>query len=354
MEESFTAMSTNLKVLWESEKERLTLLQKEHEMELQRTLRAAIESVDNLGHPMVLMSATSFRNLSEAELLLMHEGNRDAGRLRILDSMQQISEFKSAGNKIILITYEWLSWEKHGPSSVQYASMMSAVDKIRELQADPDTRLWVWFDVISIPQAHLNVKALAVNSLYTYAGQSDYLIINAPEDFHRGTHQVANLETLQRRVWTRAEMFFHVAFNGFDCVWTFCDGELRSLSFECWVGIAHVFDAEMTCCRLKHPSGQKCSKETLVQPFLGLYYDLYLKARRGKLKSDLNAIWKHISDNKSSIFPEYFQYSTEDGIIVRELFGPLVQQIEAYVDSLGTIPTVSEDSVGFQTMFYIF
>lgn len=344
MNQSFRQMSNNLKTLWDAEQARLQLLQQEHVMELQRKLHAAMESVHKLGYPMVLMSATTFRNLSEAELALMHEGNRDAGRLKILDTMAQIQDFKDNGNKIIFITYEWLSWQKCGPSSIQYSSMMSAIDKLREMHADPEHKLWVWFDILSIPQTHPTVKALAVYSLYTYAGQSDYHIINAPDDMHQGKHEIADLATVQKRVWTRAEMLFHVAFNGLNCFWSFQGhGSLNALSFDWWTGIAHVFDAEMTCCRLKHPLGQRCDKETLVQPLLGLYYDMYSKARRGSLKSHLTAVWKHISDNKRTIFPEHFEYSTNEGNIIRELFGPLIQQIEDHVDGQSVFKSVLID-----------
>ena len=45
--------------------------------------------------------------------------------------------------------------------------------------------IYGWLDILSIPQQNQSQKALAVNSLYTYARQADAMIIVAPNSQHQ-------------------------------------------------------------------------------------------------------------------------------------------------------------------------
>ena len=42
-------------------------------------------------------------------------------------------------------------------------------------------RLYIWLDILSIPQRNDTLKRLAVNSLYTHARQADALVIVEPD-----------------------------------------------------------------------------------------------------------------------------------------------------------------------------
>ena len=67
------------------------------------------------------------------------------------------------------------------------------------------TGIHVWLDILSITQQKQKLKALAVNSLCTYASQADAMIIVAPDSQHHNQKILANLQTYKCRVWTRAE-----------------------------------------------------------------------------------------------------------------------------------------------------
>ena len=45
--------------------------------------------------------------------------------------------------------------------------------------------LYIWLDLLSIPQRNDTLKRLAVNSLYTHARQADALVIVEPDSEHQ-------------------------------------------------------------------------------------------------------------------------------------------------------------------------
>ena len=57
------------------------------------------------------------------------------------------------------------------------------------------TGIYVWLDILSITQQKQKLKALAVNSLCTYASQADAMIIVAPDSQHHNQKILANLQT---------------------------------------------------------------------------------------------------------------------------------------------------------------
>ena len=46
-------------------------------------------------------------------------------------------------------------------------------------------RLYIWLDILSIPQRNDTLKRLAVNSLYTHARQADALVFVEPDSEHQ-------------------------------------------------------------------------------------------------------------------------------------------------------------------------
>ena len=133
------------------------------------------------------------------------------------------------------------------------------------------TGIYVWLDILSITQQKQKLKALAVNSLCTYASQADAMIIVAPDSQHH-KKILANLQTYKCRVWTRAEQVSFFTKSGASKMFIITEnfGEVP----EGWMAdVAALFEGDMTCCTRKHQGGGPCDKESLVLP------EAMLKAR---------------------------------------------------------------------------
>ena len=60
--------------------------------------------------------------------------------------------------------------------------------------------LYIWLDILGIPQQHRKLMDLAVKSLYTYATQADFVVCVAPTSSHANTKTFANIESHKERV----------------------------------------------------------------------------------------------------------------------------------------------------------
>ena len=116
------------------------------------------------------------------------------------------------------------------------------------------TSIHVWLDILSSTQQKQKLKALAVNSLCTYASQADAMIIVAPDSQHHNQKILANLQTYKCRVWTRAKQV------SFSC--KSCASKMFTMTANfCEVpegptaDVAALLQGEMTCCTRKHHGG---------------------------------------------------------------------------------------------------
>jgi len=318
-------------------------LAKWHALQEQMTeekIDAGLQSLVALGHPMVVISAKNFTQLSFETLGGLHEVMRDSGLLLTLDTIESVIAFKQSGKSLVLFSYQWLSWVRSGPNEVQNNAMINSVINLcKDKQITLDD-VYIWLDILSIPQCHPALKKLAVYSLYVYAGLSDYLLIIAPPSMHEATKTVADHETYKSRVWCRAEQLAHFCKTGMDTMYL-CrseEGFLEPLSKD-WIGtVCRVFDGEMTCCRLLHKREgdgglMRCDRESLVSTLLGLYFEVYTSTANGDGSEAKLEMQKLIAAEKVKIFPSTFPYPTEKGTEHRELFGDMIQRVERVIDA---------------------
>ena len=111
-------------------------------------------------------------------------------------------------------------------------------------------------------------------------------------------------------------------------------GGLRQVTRE-WIGtVVCIFDANLTCCRLKHQNQDSCDRESLVLPLLGLWSQVLSDHRTGKTgTASLHAI---IEPQKDRVFPASYAFEqildgndtsrTEE----HELFGDMIERIERW------------------------
>merc|ERR1712157_442179 len=104
----------------------------------------------------------------------------------------------------------------------------------------------------------------------------------------------------------------------------------------------HVFDGELTCCRLEHKGMEACDRQSLVIPFLGLYGVLSRAAHEATDGNEdaiasVSTFLEEIEKNQEAIFPRTFQRTMwrKNKRVTEEvtLFGDLIDRMRAKVTS---------------------
>ena len=173
-----------------------------------------------------------------------------------------------------------------------------------------------------------------VDSLYVYASAVTALIIIAPDSVHEQTKEEAGLESYKSRVWTRVEQVSHCSAHGIDSMFVEAPGGLQQVTRD-WIGtVVCIFDAALTCCRLKHQNQDSCDRESLVLPLLGLWSQVLSDHRTGKTgTASLHAI---IEPQKDRVFPASYKFEKmlddQETVLIEEveLFGDMIARIERW------------------------
>eukprot|EP00929_Paragymnodinium_shiwhaense_P058791 TRINITY_DN29459_c0_g2_i1.p1 TRINITY_DN29459_c0_g2~~TRINITY_DN29459_c0_g2_i1.p1 ORF type:complete len:1104 (+),score=92.11 TRINITY_DN29459_c0_g2_i1:95-3406(+) len=322
---------------------------------MRQNLKQGYASTSTLQFPMSLIALNCFCDLSLNDVSECYEGARDVGKLLTLDSVGQIHRFKASGRTILFLSYTWLSYESLGPNDVQLKCMQAAARKICTEQGHDPEAFYVWLDVLGIPQAHENCKKLAVDSLYVYASNADYLVAICPSCRHAQTNEDGGIDMYKSRVWCRVEQVAHCCTNGFSRMsYSTSPGELHPID-ENWIqDVLYIFEGEVTCCRLRHPGDRRCDKELLVPTVLAMYRTLSAKIHEGCiLGDDVYSVWEMITNDHDRVFPQTFQYRTAaDDVRTKQLFGKLISWIDGMLSteacSYGMSGTLSLSSRGLK------
>eukprot|EP00930_Biecheleria_cincta_P014885 TRINITY_DN12612_c1_g1_i1.p1 TRINITY_DN12612_c1_g1~~TRINITY_DN12612_c1_g1_i1.p1 ORF type:complete len:712 (-),score=115.65 TRINITY_DN12612_c1_g1_i1:185-2320(-) len=305
-------------------------LEEEREHRLNLQVLEGRDCLRNMAHPMNVISASDFLSLSAEDLFSLHEGVRDLHRLVVLDTLADVMDFFSLDSerKAVIFSYQWLSWTKKGPNETQLQAMHSALHFYCKAHSISFDDVYVWLDILAIPQCNREMQQLAVYSLYIYASKVHALIIIAPESTHENTGQKADLETYKSRVWTRVEQVANLISNSKDVIFIWSPEGLSQVG-DAWIqDIIGIFDAEMTCCRLKHVNQRICDKASLVKPLLGMWYQVKMGMKLGTATPGAKTFSELAETQKSRIFPSHFDFITETGVESKELFSDLVDRIE--------------------------
>ena len=183
-------------------------------------VRAAASDVMALITPMVVMSATNFLSM---DTMVCMEEIRDMGLCRVLDSFKDIAKFKKKGNKIMLISHQWLGFKT--PDTAD-AVQLRAMQRFVQLMVKKfDTfNVFVWLDYITIAQRHIGQQSAAVASLPVYVSQVDIFAVCAPDALHSDTGASCGLHTYSKRGWCRTELLAKVCSTGLDDMYL-CAGD---------------------------------------------------------------------------------------------------------------------------------
>lgn len=321
-------------------------IRKAHEQLMEATLNESIRALHQLDYPLHLIRGDEFVDQGK---LMRHEVLRNTHKLTVLDSLPDVDAFIAAGKHVLFFSHQWTSFTLPDPSGIQYTAMCTAMKELAKRNGwDESCRdVFVWVDYSSIPQANPSTQNLAIRSLAAYASSATYFVIVAPDTPHADLDDTCDLGTYQRRMWCRAEQICHSMRNGTEGMYlSVGEDSLAPVENDFFIESLHVFNGDLTCCRLDHKGMGACDRQSLVIPLLGLYGELFRashEAKDGKGSPNADALssvetfLKEIEKHQEEVFPRTFQRvmwrknkRVEEEVI---LFGDLIDRMKARISS---------------------
>ena len=154
----FTAcLASSLSLCWLI----LTVRQRHRLRTRQRaTWESIVDEAENyaisLGCPMALISATHFLDFG---CLTPFEAIRDAGKLRVLDTMEKIEDFQKSFI-LVFLSHRWLALTTPDPNSVHFETICGAVRRASRIANVSLDKVFLWVDFSSIPQDGCEFKCV--------------------------------------------------------------------------------------------------------------------------------------------------------------------------------------------------
>ena len=188
---------------------------------------------------------------------------------------------------------------------------------------------FVWVDYSCIPQKHQRLQQLAVMSLPLYASRASAFMVVAPAAAHKQTKEVLNFDSYLSRCWCRAELYSHAVYRGAsDLMYCIQDSGLEAIDEAALKTGFRVFDGSLTCCRLKHKDMEKCDRELLMLPMLGVYASFLKSAKCGPCGS--SSLFENM--DIAHTFPTHARVEMEEGAEQRVLFGNFIDKLHRQME----------------------
>lgn len=332
-------------------------IRKSHEQLMEATLQESVRALHQLDYPLHLVRGDEF--VDEGKLM-RHEVLRNTHKLTVLDSLSDVDAFIAAGKHVVFFSHQWTSFKNPDPSGDQYACMCSSIRELAAQNGWNDTLkdVFVWVDYSCIPQANSSTQNLAIRSLAAYASSATFFIIIAPETTHAELDDTCDLDTYQKRMWCRAEQVCHSMRNGTAGMYLAVGGDapLAPVKNDFFIESLHVFDGELTCCRLEHKGMGSCDRQSLVIPLLGLYGELFRASHEAKAKggnaeslASVETFLIEIEKHQEEVFPRTFNRVMwrKNKRVIEEvlLFGDLIDRMKAKISS-GVGFSIDDDNQG--------
>lgn len=329
-------------------------IRKSHEQLMEATLYESIRSLHQLDYPLHLVRGDEF--VKEGKLM-RHEVLRNTHKLTVLDSLSDVDAFIAVGKHVVFFSHQWTSFKNPDPSGDQYDVMCASMRVLTRRNGWDESLkdVFVWVDYSCIPQANSSTQNLAIRSLAAYASSATYFIIIAPETSHADLENTCDINTYQKRMWCRAEQVCHSMRNGTDGMYlATSNASLEPVKNNFFIESLHVFDGELTCCRLEHKGMGACDRQSLVIPLLGLYGELARASHEAKTKGAENLVsvdtfLMEIEKHQEDVFPRTFiRVMWRKNMRVSEevmLFGDLIDRMKAKISS-GAAFEIEDENTG--------
>jgi len=119
-----------------------------------------------------------------------------------------------------------LSWDDPDPDQLQYNEMVASCYAICKMKGFDINNLYIFLDYLSIPQANMNMRLAAINTLGVFSSLAQYFVVVAPDSVHKDTEQKVNKASYQRRGWCRLEQWGHMCKSGMENMYFYKDNQL--------------------------------------------------------------------------------------------------------------------------------
>lgn len=325
--------------------ERQFALEASNEKEaIRHWIAEVVKSTSIFRHPVALLPARSFLNLTLQDMEKMHEGLREANSLKFFDSKPDLLAFQKKGGVVLFFSYECLAWGTVGPNSVQLEAMGKAVREVAALYKIDLDSLLIWVDCLSVPQRDASATRAAIESIYAYACASDVMVVVCPDSVHAQTAKQAGRESVKWRFWCRVEQLAFCCQQGIGRMHLHGGQGLEPLPGDWMDSVCCVHDSDRTCCRLRHSGFSRCDRERAVVPLLALYHDVYTRAMSSECTDKDSYAWSLIRRNRRRMFPKSFRFLCGTREEQRELFGDKAEQIDRHLASEGLSKEKGSDS----------
>lgn len=242
-----------------------------------------------------------------------HEEVLDMHMLVALHTFEQAEAFFGSGKRqTVFMSHQWLGFGCADPNNDHYPAFVVAAQCISQHIGVAKDMLYLWVDVLSIPQACRFTQQLAIETLTMYCTLCAYFCIVANPTKHYHSGELLNYKTYMSRGWCRLEQFTRLVTNGGPKnMFTFDSSSLVDFRFdlqEVTDGLL-VQEGTFTCCQRNHPTGEAdCDKYKCVDTQLGLYNMLRENARKVDASQNMIDMYNFMQKEKEQVFPRvYFQ-----------------------------------------------
>ena len=112
----------------------------------------------SLSCPMALVSTTDFLDL---ERLVKFEDLREQGRLRVLDTIDKVLEFRKKF-LVMYVSHQWCAWSVPDPNGVHYRTICASVRTFAQVAHVSVDEVFLWVDFCCIPQDRCHIDTFRV------------------------------------------------------------------------------------------------------------------------------------------------------------------------------------------------
>ena len=133
----------------------------------------------SLGCPMGLVSTTDFLDL---ERLVKFEDLREQGRLRVLDTIDKVLEFKKKF-LVMYVSHQWCAWSVPDPNGVHYRNICAAVRTFAQVAHVSVDEVFLWVDFCCIPQDRCHIDMFQSHHFCQYPPRAPGALVSTPACF---------------------------------------------------------------------------------------------------------------------------------------------------------------------------
>ena len=267
---------------------------RKHEAARRQRVKAAVKSAVTMQSACYLVKFDTFL---EMKRLRNHEYAREKGYLKTIDNYDDLVELVS-NEPVVFFSHQWLSWDDPDPDQLQYNEMVASCHALCKMKGFDINDLYIFLDYLSIPQANMNMRLAAINTLGVFSSLAQYFVVVAPDSVHKDTGKPVNKASYQRRGWCRLEQWGHMCKSGMENMYFYKDNELVSVDDSPEDKAADWFEESILVFEGDYTNSS--NKDEMVDCVLGLYALVLTNLKSYKSDSG-SSLKSHKSDSRLNL-----------------------------------------------------